>query len=55
VTEAVLSNTPDFAYVFDLNHRFTYANEGLLKMWGKTREAYQGRGSLYRHLWASHR
>ena len=34
--EAVLSNTPDLAYVFDLGHRFIYANEGLLRMWGKT-------------------
>jgi PAS domain S-box-containing protein len=44
--EAILSNTPDFAYVFDLNHRFTYANEGLLKMWGKTREEAIGRTCL---------
>jgi len=36
VYEAILSNTPDFAYVFDLNHRFTYANEVLLRMWGLT-------------------
>ena len=34
--EAILDNTPDLAYVFDLNHRFIYANEGLLKMWGRT-------------------
>lgn len=34
--EAVLSTTPDLAYVFDLHHRFIYANEGLLKMWGKS-------------------
>ena len=32
--ETVLSNTPDLAYVFDLEHRFTYANAVLLKMWG---------------------
>jgi PAS domain S-box-containing protein len=44
--EAILSNTPDFAYVFDLNHRFTYANEGLLKMWGKTREEAIGKNCL---------
>jgi PAS domain S-box-containing protein len=44
--EAILSNTPDFAYVFDLNHRFAYANEGLLKMWGKTREEAIGRTCL---------
>ncbi|MES2604930.1 MAG: PAS domain-containing protein, partial [Pseudomonadota bacterium] len=34
--EAVLSNTPDLAYVWNREHRFIYANEGLLKMWGKT-------------------
>jgi PAS domain S-box-containing protein len=34
--ETILSNTPDLAYVFDLEHRFVYANEVLLKMWGKT-------------------
>ena len=44
--EAILSNTPDFAYVFDLNHRFAYANEGLLKMWGKTREEAIGKTCL---------
>jgi PAS domain S-box-containing protein len=44
--EAILANTPDFAYVFDLDHRFVYANEGLLKMWGKTREEAIGRTCL---------
>jgi PAS domain S-box-containing protein len=44
--EAILSNTPDLAYVFDLNHRFTYVNEGLLKMWGKTREEAIGKTCL---------
>ena len=44
--EAILSNTPDFAYVFDLHHRFAYANEGLLKMWGKTREEAIGKNCL---------
>lgn len=34
--EAILTNTPDLAYIFDLQHRFVYANEGLLKMWGRT-------------------
>ncbi|WP_052214249.1 PAS domain S-box protein [Belnapia sp. F-4-1] len=34
--EAILTNTPDLAYVFDLDHRFIYANEGLLRMWGRT-------------------
>jgi PAS domain S-box-containing protein len=34
--EAILSATPDLVYVFDLDHRFTYANQALLDMWGKT-------------------
>ncbi len=33
---AALSNTPDLAYVFDLDHRLIYANEALLAMWGRT-------------------
>lgn len=33
--DTVLSNTPDLVYVFDLSHRFTYANASLLRMWGK--------------------
>ena len=34
--ETILSATPDFVYVIDLAHRFSYANEALLAMWGKT-------------------
>lgn len=34
--ETILSNTPDLAYVFDLSHRFVYANEVLLQMWGRS-------------------
>jgi PAS domain S-box-containing protein len=34
--ETFLSSIPDFAYVFDLDHRFSYANEVLLKTWGRT-------------------
>lgn len=34
--ETFLTHTPDLAYVFDLNHRFVYANTVLLQMWGKT-------------------
>jgi PAS domain S-box-containing protein len=44
--EAILANTPDLAYVWDLNHRFVYANEGLLKMWGRTREEAIGKTCL---------
>jgi PAS domain S-box-containing protein len=44
--EAALSNTPDLVYVFDLNHRFAYANEVLLRMWGKTWEEAIGKNCL---------
>jgi PAS domain S-box-containing protein len=44
--EAVLANTPDLAYVWGLDHRFIYANEGLLKMWGKTSEEALGKNCL---------
>nr|WP_314492655.1 PAS domain-containing sensor histidine kinase [uncultured Chryseobacterium sp.] len=36
--ETVTSSTPDLLYVFDLDYRFTYANQALLIMWGKTWE-----------------
>jgi len=32
--ETVLTNTPDFVYVFSLDHRVLYANDSLIKMWG---------------------
>ena len=44
--EAALSNTPDLVYVFDLDHRFTYANEGLLAMWGRTWDEAIGKTCL---------
>lgn len=44
--EAVLANTPDLGYVFDLNHRFTYANDALLAMWGLTWEEAIGKNCL---------
>ncbi|OAI57823.1 hypothetical protein AYO49_01795 [Verrucomicrobiaceae bacterium SCGC AG-212-N21] len=44
--EAILSNTPDLAYVWDRNHRFTYVNEGLLRMWGRTWEEAIGKNCL---------
>lgn len=34
--EAILNNTPDLAYVWGLDHRFIYANDTLLRLWGKT-------------------
>jgi PAS domain S-box-containing protein len=44
--EAILTNTPDLAYVWDLEHRFIYANEGLLRMWGRTWEEAIGKTCL---------
>jgi PAS domain S-box-containing protein len=44
--EAALSNTPDLVYVFDLDHRFIYANEGLLALWGKTWDEAIGKNCL---------
>jgi PAS domain S-box-containing protein len=44
--EAILTNTPDFAYVFGLDHRFIYANEGLLRIWGKDRDEAIGKTCL---------
>lgn len=46
IYEAITASTPDLIYVFDLNYRFTYANEALLKMWGRTWEQSIGRGLL---------
>ena len=44
--ETILSATPDLVYVFDLAHRFSYANEALLAMWGKTWDQAIGRTFL---------
>ena len=44
--DAVLSATPDFIYVFGLDHRFIYVNQALLTMWGKTWEQAMGRTCL---------
>lgn len=44
--EGILANTPDLGYIFDLNHRFIYANEVLLKMWGKTWDEAIGKNCL---------
>jgi PAS domain S-box-containing protein len=44
--EAVLSSTPDLIYIFDLDHRFIYANQALLKMWGRTWDEAIGRNCL---------
>ena len=44
--ETFLAHTPDLAYVFDLEHRFTYANEVLLQMWGRSWDESIGRNCL---------
>ena len=44
--ETITNNTPDLIYVFDLQYRFTYANEALLTMWGKTPEQGIGKKLL---------
>lgn len=44
--ETALSTTPDLVYVFDLEHRFTFANETLLRMWGKTWDEAIGKNCL---------
>jgi len=44
--ETITSSTPDLIYVFDLNYQFTYANEALLSMWGKTWDNAVGKGLL---------
>jgi len=44
--ETFLSHTPDLAYVFDLEHRFTYANEVLLAMWGRNWDESIGKTCL---------
>ncbi len=41
--DAVLSHTPDFAYTFDLEGRFTYVNAALLKLWQRTLEDALGK------------
>jgi len=44
--EAVLGNTPDLVYVFGLDHRFIYANDVLLRMWGRSWDDAIGKNCL---------
>ncbi len=44
--DTILSNTPDLAYVFDRSHRFIYANQALLSMWGRSWEEAIGKDCL---------
>jgi PAS domain S-box-containing protein len=44
--ETVLTNTPDFMYVFSLDHKVVYANDALIKMWGRGYEGAIGKTFL---------
>lgn len=44
--DAVLNATPDLVYVFDLEHRFVYANKALLAMWGRAWDDAIGKNCL---------
>lgn len=44
--ETIIGSTPDLVYVFDLDARFSYANEALLTMWGRTKENSFGKSLL---------
>src|SRR5690606_2626059 len=44
--EAILQAVPDLVYVFDLEHRFIYANQALLDMWGCSWEEARGKRLL---------
>lgn len=46
IYETILSNTPDFAYVIGLDHRFIYCNDPLLRMWGRTWDEAVGKTFL---------
>ncbi len=42
----IISSTPDLVYVFSLDYRFLFANEALLRMWGRTLEDSIGKRLL---------
>lgn len=44
--ETIIGSTPDLVYIFDLEARFSYANEALLTMWGRTKENSFGKSLL---------
>jgi PAS domain S-box-containing protein len=44
--ETVLKNTPDFVYVFSLDHKVLYANDALIKMWGRGHDGAIGKTFL---------
>ncbi|MBC7843950.1 MAG: PAS domain-containing protein [Gemmatimonadaceae bacterium] len=46
VYETVLNSTPDFVYVFGLDHRVRYANDALIRMWGRGHDGAIGKTFL---------
>jgi PAS domain S-box-containing protein len=46
VYETILASTPDFVYVFSLDYKVMYANDALLKMWGRNRDDAIGKTLL---------
>jgi PAS domain S-box-containing protein len=46
IYETALSNIPDLVYVFNLEHRFIYANQALLTTLGRTHEQAIGKNCL---------
>jgi PAS domain S-box-containing protein len=41
--EAIFACHPDFMYVIDRSHRFTYANQAMLDLWGRSLESVIGK------------
>lgn len=41
--DTLLSTVPDFLYLIDRDHRFTYVNRPLLELWGKTLDEAVGK------------
>ncbi|HEX6600534.1 MAG TPA: PAS domain-containing sensor histidine kinase [Gemmatimonadaceae bacterium] len=42
--ETIIAATPDLVYVIGLDYRFTFANDALLRMWGRSLDDSIGRG-----------
>jgi PAS domain S-box-containing protein len=41
--DTALSNIPDHVYIYDLSHRFVYANRAALSLWHKSPEEWAGK------------
>lgn len=44
--QTIISSTPDLVYTFGLDYRFTFVNEALLEMWGRSLEDSIGKSLL---------